>query len=218
MSSAAPDRVGHVSGDGQAAVQVRDLLPSERAAAVAVLARGMRDNPLNVAAYGEEPERRQRSLVRVFATLFRVFRAQQPLCALDGATVVAVAGIAPAGTCQPTALQRLRFLPSMIAIGPGAASRVSKWLAAWDERDPDQSHSHLGPVAVEPPLQGHGIGGQLMREYCRRLDLAAEFSYLETDKQENVPFYERHGYAVIAQADVIGVPNWFMIRRPQRSG
>jgi GNAT superfamily N-acetyltransferase len=72
-------------------------------------------------------------------------------------------------------------------------------------------------VAVDPPLQGHGIGGQLMREYCRRLDAAAEVSYLETDKRENVAFYERHGYAVIDQADVIGVPNWFMIRQPQRS-
>jgi GNAT superfamily N-acetyltransferase len=153
----------------------------------------------------------------MFATLFRVFRAQRPLCALDGETVVAVAGIAPAGTCQATALQRFRFLPTMIAIGPGAASRLSDWLAAWAEHDPDQPHSHLGPVAVEPPLQGHGLGGQLMREYCRRLDLAGEVSYLETDKRENVPFYERHGYAVIDEADVIGVPNWFMIRQPQPS-
>ena len=40
---------------------------------------------------------------------------------------------------------------------------------------------------------------------------------LETDKWENVHFYERHGYTVIAKADVIGVPNWFMIRQPQRS-
>jgi ribosomal protein S18 acetylase RimI-like enzyme len=106
--------------------------------------------------------------VRLVATLFRVFGAQRPLCALDGEALVAVAGIAPAGTCQATLLQRLRFLPSMIAIGPGAASRVSAWLAAWGERDPDQSHSHLGPVAVEPQLQGRGIGSQLMREHCRR--------------------------------------------------
>jgi ribosomal protein S18 acetylase RimI-like enzyme len=194
---------------------VGDLLAGDRAAAVAVLARGMRDNPLNVVAYGGDPGRRERSLLRVFATLFKVFGAQRPLCALDGETVVGVAGIAPPGTCQATPLQRLQLLPSVIAIGPAAAFRVSKWLAAWDERDPEQPHSHLGPVAVEPALQGHGIGGQLMREYCRRLDAAAELSYLETDKRENVVFYERHGYAVIDEADVIGVSNWFMIRQPQ---
>jgi GNAT superfamily N-acetyltransferase len=178
----------------------------------------MHDNPLNVTAYGEDPERRRRSLERTFAALFRVFGAQRPICALHAGTVVAVGGIAPAGTCQPTALQRLRFVPSMIAIGPGPAARVGKWLAAWGERDPDQPNSHLGPVAVEPRLQGRGIGSQLMTAYCRALDAAGEVSYLETDKPDNVPFYQRHGYAAIDEADVIGVRNWFMIRQPQPSG
>ncbi len=135
---------------------------SETPAAVALLARGMRDNPLNVAVYGSDPARRQRSVERTFSTLFRVFDAQQPICALDGGTLVAVTGVAPAGTCQPSMLQRLRSLPSMIAIGPGPAARVLKVLAAWGERDPDQPHSHLGPLAVDPHLQGRGIGSQIM--------------------------------------------------------
>jgi ribosomal protein S18 acetylase RimI-like enzyme len=203
--------------DERPTVEVRDLRRSEIGAAVALLARGMRDNPLTVAAYGADPERRRRSLERTFSTLFRVFGAQQPICALDGGTLVAVTGVAPAGTCQPTTIQRLRSLPSMIAIGPGAAARVGKWLAAWGKRDPDQPHSHLGPLAVDAHLQGRGIGSQIMDEYCLRLDAGGEVGYLETDKRENVTFYERHGYAVINQADVIGVPNWFMIRQPQRS-
>jgi ribosomal protein S18 acetylase RimI-like enzyme len=204
-----------VALDERPTVEVRDLRRSETEASVALLARGMRDNPLNVAVYGSDPERRQRSLERTFSTLFRVFEAQQPICALDGGMLVAVTGVAPAGTCQPTTLQRLRSLPSMIAIGLGPATRVLKVLAAWGERDPDQPHSHLGPLAVDKHLQGRGIGSQVMNQYCRRLDLSSEVGYLETDKRENVPFYERHGYAVIDQADVIGVPNWFMIRQPQ---
>ncbi len=200
-------------------VEVRDLRRSEIGAAVALLARGMRDNPLHVAAYGADPERRRRSIERTFSTLFRVFGAQQPICALDGGTLVAVTGVAPAGTCQPTAIQiqRLRSLSNIIAIGPSAAARVGKWLAAWGERDPDQPHSHLGPLAVDTHLQGRGIGSKIMDECCLRLDARGQAGYLETDKWENVHFYERYGYAVIAQADVIGVPNWFMIRQPQRS-
>src|SRR5271165_4473460 len=98
-------------------VEVRDLRRSEIDAAVALLARGMRDNPLHVAAYGVDPERRQRSIERTFSMLFRVFVAQQPICALDEGTLVAVTGVAPAGTCQPTAIQtqRLRSLPNLIA-------------------------------------------------------------------------------------------------------
>jgi hypothetical protein len=38
--------------------------------------------------------------------------------------------------------------------------------------------------------------------------------WLETDKAENVRLYERFGYVVVEQTDVLGVPNWFMRRPP----
>ena len=47
---------------------------------------------------------------------------------------------------------------------------------------------------------------------CRRLDDAGLLAYLETDKRENVRRYERFGFGVTAEADVIGVKNWFMTR------
>lgn len=40
--------------------------------------------------------------------------------------------------------------------------------------------------------------------------------HLETDKRENVRFYERFGHEVIGNHQVIGVPNWFM-RCPARA-
>ena len=53
-----------------------------------------------------------------------------------------------------------------------------------------------------------------MADYCHRLDQTAMLSYLGTDKPENVRLYERFGYAVAAEADVIGVTSWFMTREP----
>jgi len=38
-------------------------------------------------------------------------------------------------------------------------------------------------------------------------------AYLETDKRENVAFYERFGFQTQAQEPVLEVPNWFMVRR-----
>jgi hypothetical protein len=54
-----------------------------------------------------------------------------------------------------------------------------------------------------------------MREHTRRLDQAGQHGYLETDREGNVPFYELHGYEVIGEAEVLGVPNWFMGREPR---
>src|SRR5512134_2440191 len=173
----------------------------------------MRDNPLNVAAFGDDPERRVRLHARGMRVMFRAFSAQQPICAIRDGTLVGVTGVAPVGACRPSATQRLRLLPSFVALGPRTAARVGRWVSAWARRDPDEPHVHLGPFAVDAHLQGQGICTLIMQEHCRRFDAAGEVGYLETNKPENVRFYKRFRYETIGEERVIGVPNWFM-RRP----
>jgi predicted N-acetyltransferase YhbS len=105
--------------------------------------------------------------------------------------------------------------PTLVALGPGPAARVGKWLSTWARHDPAEPHLHLGPLAVDAPLQRQGIGTTIMHEHCRRADAAGEVSYLETDKAENVTFYERFGYSVIGEESVLDVSNWFMRRVPR---
>src|SRR5262249_6296183 len=90
---------------------------------------------------------------------------------------------------------------------------VLKWADEWARRDLAEPHWHLGPVAVDPHLQGKGIGGALLAKFCVRMDDSGALSYLETDKSENVRFYERFGFTVIAESKILGVPNFFMSRR-----
>lgn len=195
-------------------VDLRDLDRADHPAAVGVLARGMRDNPLHFAAFGDDAERRRRSLERMFTTLFRVSTDRTAIGAFDGDALVGLTGIAPAGTCQPGVAERLRFLPGLARLGPRRAARVGSWLKTWADHDPDEPHSHLGPLAVDAQLQGRGIGTRILGEYCRRLDADGEVGYLETDKPENVRLYERVGFVVVGEAPVIGVTNWFMRREP----
>jgi ribosomal protein S18 acetylase RimI-like enzyme len=201
---------------GDAGIQVRELRRAELPAAVEVIARGMRDNPVHLAAYGTDPVRR----LQYHARLVRALLKAKPTTRLLGATregiLVAVAAEAPAGTCQPTPRQLLRMLPQLALLGPKAALRVRAWINAWAEHDPAEPHVHLGPVAVDAHLQGGGIGTILMREHCRWLDETQQAGYLETDKPANVGFYDRFGYEVVGQAQVLGVPNWFMRRSARR--
>ena len=208
---------GRLSASGRARgsePEVRDLESHEFRDAAAVLARGMRDNPLHIAAYGMDPQRRLRCHRRLVSGLFRVSPGQRPVCVERAGRVIAVAGVAPVGTCRPTLPQRLGVLPNVIACGPMTAARVGTWISAWTRRDPSDPHVHLGPLAVDAGLQGQGIGSLLMREICRRLDADRSTGYLETDKQENVRFYERFGFRVVGEAAVLRVPNWFMRRSP----
>ena len=194
---------------------IEDLRPESVEEAVGVIARGMRDNPLHIAAYGDDPGRRLHCHALLVRGLFKAAGEQQPICARRDGKIVGVTGAAPPGTCQPNAKQRLVLLPTIARLGPRTAARVGRWFAAWAEHDPDEPHVHLGPLAVDAHLQGQGIGGTIMEEHCRRLDAAPVTGYLETDKPENVRFYERFGYEVVGEATVIGVRNWFM-RRPAR--
>ena len=199
-------------------LEVGSLERTRLAEAVAVLARGMRDNPVHVAAWGPDPERRRRIIERLFSALFRVMTAQQPLCVLREGRVVAATGVAPAGTCQPTARQAAGMAPPLLAMGPRRAARTARWIRTWSKRDPEEPHVHLGPLAVDAHLQGQGIGSALLTEHCRRLDGAREVGYLETDKPENVRFYARQGFETVGEEPVLGVVTWYMRRSPAARG
>lgn len=193
-------------------IEVRDIRAGEQGAAAAVLGRGMRDNPLHLAAYGDDAERRERIHTRVSSFVLEKMSAQEPIVAIDDGTIVGVAGAMAVGRCQPDVPEQLKMFPALAGLGPRTGLRVVRWTAEWSKHDPSEPHVHLGPVGVDRHLQERGIGSALMTEHVRRLDEAGSSGYLETDKDVNVPFYERFGYEVVGEGDVIGVPNWYMAR------
>jgi predicted N-acetyltransferase YhbS len=73
---------------------------------------------------------------------------------------------------------------------------------------------HLGPIGVEPDAQGRGIGRLLMERYCTELDASGKAGYLETDRPENVVFYQRFEFETWREISVLGVPNFLMERPP----
>jgi ribosomal protein S18 acetylase RimI-like enzyme len=195
-------------------VDLRDLTPAEAAAAALVLGRGMRDNPLHVAAFGPDPERREAALARMFLPLLeRQMGIGAVLGAFSSGQIVGVCGMVPPGRCGLAWTEKLTLLPVILQGGGlSGAWNVFRWAADWSRSDSPSHHFHLGPVGVERDLQGQGIGSALLVEFCRRVDAARASAYLETDKGENVPFYHRHGFRVVDEHPVLRRKNWFMVR------
>ena len=195
-------------------VVVRELRRDELQSAAQVLGRGMRANPINQRAFGDDPEACARALTRFFSPVLRgLHRRGVVMGAFSGDVLVAVSAAAPPGGCQPGVLEKITIVPA-VALGgaPGTIRRVLTWTGDWARRDPREPHWHLGPVAVDADRQGQGIGSVLLSDFCARVDERNARAYLETDKSENVRFYSRFGFEVVAEADVLGVPNWFMAR------
>ena len=194
-------------------VEIGDTRADEIDAAIAVAARALADGPLTIAVVGDDLDLNFRYLRRFFGLQYKLAPHQRPLVARFDGRVIASTNDLHAGACHASPWMKVRSLPALLATRPTVAVRATRWFSDWERRDPrDRRHSHLGPLGVEPTLQGRGIGSLLLSEYCRRLDAAGEDSYLETEKPENVALYGRFGFEVIEEAEVLGVPNWFMWR------
>jgi GNAT superfamily N-acetyltransferase len=189
-------------------------MPDELDGAVGVLARGMRDNPLHLAAFGDDPDHRVAQLTGMFQVV--VGGQPEPLRADEAGTIVGTCGFGSGEPCAFAALggiPRDQFPP--MSDDAAEVDQLYEWLTTWAARDPAEPHLHLGPIAADAGRQGEGIGTALMGAFCDHADRDEILAYLETDKAENVRFYEKFGFETVGETPVIGVPNWFMTRTAQ---
>jgi GNAT superfamily N-acetyltransferase len=74
---------------------------------------------------------------------------------------------------------------------------------------------YLMSLGVDPVEQGQGVGGQLITPVLAEADKTGQPCYLETQKERNLPFYERQGFEVVATGTLpLGGPEYWTMRRP----
>jgi GNAT superfamily N-acetyltransferase len=185
-------------------------LASERTEdAVHLLAQAFVSNPLHVAAFGPSNVETNEAFFRMGLSVMK----GPKLVATEDSRILGVVHWVHAPRRQFPPLQKLRMMPTMIgALGALHALRISAWLSAWAAHDPTTPHSHLGPIGVAPDARGRRIGHALMERYCEDADRHRLDGYLETDRAENVAFYQRFGFETLVTAPVLGVTNYFMRR------
>jgi ribosomal protein S18 acetylase RimI-like enzyme len=200
-----------------AAVEIRELAGGELACAAELVARAMRDDPMSAAVFGPDPARRLNRLHCFFAALLPGI-GQAPLSAWQDTQLVGVFSYFPPGCCTLPFREQLKLACRMLSPHVTELWRLWHWLHAADVHTPGGRLCHLGPVAVDVGQQRRGIGGQMLQAFCDRMDREGETAFLETDKLGSVHFYARHGFEVVASAEVLGTRNWWMRRPPCGSG
>ena len=210
---------------------------SERAAAGAVAARALRDDPLFVYLHGDdalarmygaygafrepvrtaEDARGLRRLLRSTRSAIDARPAPTVWGALLNGDVIGTAAAAAPGSCFVDMLPvDVRTEPSGPEGAPGSPDRLARVMYELCMNHSMERHWHVGPVGVEPGLQGRGVGAKVMRLLCDAMDHNGEVAFLETEKPENVVFYRRLGFEVTSESDLTGLHTWFMRREPQR--
>jgi ribosomal protein S18 acetylase RimI-like enzyme len=95
-------------------------------------------------------------------------------------------------------------------------SRVIHALSDLHQRHVPEPHWYLMVIGVDPDRQRQGIGTALIDPVLRRADTQGLRSFLETNKESRIPFYERLGFQVVEHGTVDGLPDsWGMVRSPR---
>jgi ribosomal protein S18 acetylase RimI-like enzyme len=191
------------------------LRDAERESAVQVLARASRDNPLNVAVIGsDDASRRLRANAHGLRSLLPVAQAHGRVQALraDGALAAVLIAAPPGAHPLPPASLAAR-LRCLFGQGPRVARRWAEVFEALAPLHPPEPHWYLGTLGVEPRQQGRGIGLSLLADWLAEVDREPSSAYLETDRPENVAFYERAGFTLLGETRIFSVPVWRMQRR-----
>jgi ribosomal protein S18 acetylase RimI-like enzyme len=77
-------------------------------------------------------------------------------------------------------------------------------------------HYYLFAIGVTPQYKGQGVGSSLMAHMLRQCDAEGMPAYLENSKEDNLAFYQGHGFKVQQQIRFAASapPVWLMWREP----
>ncbi|MEM1334475.1 MAG: GNAT family N-acetyltransferase [Actinomycetota bacterium] len=104
---------------------------------------------------------------------------------------------------------------------PDRIERIGLIAPLMAEHTPPEEHWYLQLLATHPHWQRQGLGAALMAVIFERADAEGLPCYLETETEENVAYYRRHGFEVRSEWDVpdhgeLPGPHMWGMLRPAR--
>lgn len=179
-----------------------------------ILAAGFQHDPLFVQVI-PDPARRLRSLTWLMGRFLRLTELRGYTDVLDDAGIALwfPPHVAPftAGAVVRSGLLGMPFI-----LGPSATFRL--WRIFWASDDAATIYAgdwYLFMIAVAENARGSGLGRRLLERGFARADASGAAVRLETNKRENVGFYEHLGLQVVGhQVGHGGLEEWALRRPP----
>jgi GNAT superfamily N-acetyltransferase len=195
---------------------VRTLAPSEATRAGAIAARAFLDDPLFTFAM---PDRKHRLAGAEWALTANVRYG------LAHGVVHTLASVEALAVWMPPEHPTMRLWPMLRAgfaaapwrLGLRGLLRFARFSSVKENLQArimhEQPHWYLMLIAVEPSRQHRGFGGRVLEPIFGRAEAAGQPCYLETTREANLAFFEKHGFTTAAQGEVPhGPPVWGMRR------
>src|SRR3954451_5955459 len=94
--------------------------------------------------------------------------------------------------------EMLTQLPMIVRFGK-QTPRALRLLGQIEKVHPKEPHWYLAVLGTDTAHQGKGIGSALLAPVLATCDEEGLPAYLESSKESNIPFYNRHGFEVTSE-------------------
>lgn len=196
-------------------IAVRRAVPADYGPMARTLARAFYDDPVTTYFYGND-RRRLRQAERFFRIRLRQLQPQDEIHTTADHAGAALWALPD--RWREDLRQALMIVPLLPALMPHVV-RASRAVREIERRHPTEPHYYLSVLGTDPEQQGRGIGSALIAPVIAQCDATGQAAYLESSKESNVAFYERHGFAVTERMELPGGPPlWLMWRAPRATG
>ncbi len=184
-----------------------------------MLARAFDDSPIFEFLFPKGSARLKITAGTFRSTLLDALPFGQIHVAVDGSGVIGAACWLPPEGYPVTPRRQAVLVARLARLFPWAPSRVPdsmRYLSATDRVHPKDLHWYLAILGVDPRRQGEGLGGRLISHTLEPLDAQGIPAYLETDKERNLAWYDRHRFELRETLHPVrsGPPVWTMWRDP----
>ena len=176
-----------------------------------VLQRAFATDPVHLWMFPDESSRLRRQA--------RLFRRVLAIYARAGAiwTTEDVAGASlwePPRQSAPTVTQFMDFLLNIVPVFGRRAFTVARAMGPLAMLHPKEPHWYLAILGSDPERQRSGVGRALLAPVLARCDRERLPAYLEASREENIAYYERFGFELIAPYELPDGPSVYRMVRP----
>lgn len=111
-------------------------------------------------------------------------------------------------------LEELGFNFGMFRLLGRRSALIGRSFAPVEALHPTEPHVYLPLLGTDTAYQGKGVGSSLIEPVLRVCDRNGTLAYLESSKETNIPFYQRHGFELLDAFTIRDGPTiWPMQRR-----
>jgi GNAT superfamily N-acetyltransferase len=198
-----------------AMAEVREATRDDLPQIATSLADAFWDDPVTTFALPEgSPQRERRLQIFMRAGAKGALKHRSVFATHD---IGAVAVWKPPGHWKVPVTEMLPAMPSLLYALRGRARLAMGMLTEIEKQHPTEPHWYLEILGTQKASQGKGFGSAVIAPVLERCDDEGTPAYLESSKESNIPFYERHGFRVTKE---INPPNgaptlWAMWRDPR---